>query len=217
MTPVIVPQYDWEKFAGSPEALKWSRRDLPNLAAVTERVPMRRVAVQAGGCLGVYPKFLASCFDVVYTFEPSAHSFLALCRNAPEPNVIKFQAALGDSHAGVRMAQVRRDKPRAIPHEGITHVAGPGAVPTLRVDDFEWPACDLLQLDLEGWEVFALRGAQATIKRCRPVLCVEVNRNGKFAGFTKDDLRAEIVGMGYTFVERLQSDEVYVPAEAASA
>ena len=207
--------WNWHAFAGSAHALKWNRRDLPCLEAVIAQTPGRTVAVQAGGNLGIFPKRLARDFATVYTFEPAADLFAMLVRNAPEPNIVKFQAAVGDSHEGVSLSRIRRDdKPHH--HEGITHVCGPGAIPTLRIDDLGLRVCDLICLDVEGWECQALRGAAATIARCRPVVVVEVNKNTAFVGVTLDQVRALVTVHGYRFVARLRSDELYVPAERAA-
>jgi FkbM family methyltransferase len=204
--------YAWHQFAGSQLGLKWNRRDLPNLDRVVARVPQKRVALQAGGCLGIFPKRLAASFDTVYCFEPSPALFPLLCQNAPERNIIRFQAALGYDRHLVGVSQQRRDgKPD--PHEGITHVSGAGPIPTMRIDDLGLPVCDLIQLDLEGFELYALHGATATLARCRPVLCIEINKSLGFMGIEKATVRSFIVAAGYRFVERLQSDEIFVPVE----
>ncbi len=204
--------WDWSAFRGSASALKWNKRDLPDLLAAAEACPNKRVAVQAGGHLGLFPKALAERFAHVYTFEPAADLFAHLMHNAPEPNIFKFQAALGDARRMVGLSRVRRDgKPDA--HEGITHIFGDGPIPTLRVDDLNLPVCDFIQLDLEGWELYALRGAQDTIRRCRPVLSLEVNKNQGYVGIQQDFLRDAVKGLGYRFVKRMHSDEMYVPAE----
>lgn len=202
----------WGGFRGGEETLKWNRRDLPLLDRCIARVPQRRVAVQAGGNLGIFPKRLAETFEAVYTFEPAEDLFAHLVYNAPEPNIVKVQAVLGDAPRLVGLSRVRRDG-RPNPHGGITHVSGDGIVPTLRLDDFHLPVCDLIQLDVEGWELYAIRGAQDTIRRCRPVLVVEINKNQGFVGIEPDWLRAVITDLGYRCVERLSSDEVYVPSE----
>lgn len=208
-----VSGWDWSTFRGSEAALKWNRRDLPALDAVIARTPGRRVAVQAGGHLGLFPKRLAESFETVYTFEPAPDLFEAMVHNAPEQNIVKIQAALGDARRLVGLARYRRDTSGRAVHEGLTHVAGDGIFPTLRVDDLGLPVCNLLALDLEGWELYALRGAVQTIARCRPVLWIEVNKNQAFVGFTADLVRDCIKAFGYRFVERLHSDELYVPAE----
>jgi FkbM family methyltransferase len=210
---VLVHGLDWSTFKGSPEGLKWMRRDLPYLDRIIQRVPQKRVAVQAGACLGVYPKRLAAAFGVTYVFEPSAELFPLMVTNAPETNIVRFQAALGCDRALVGVSRQRRDgKPTN--HEGITHIAGPGSIPTLCLDDLALPVCDLVYLDVEGYELYALQGAVETIARCRPLLAVEINKNAAFLGLSRDEVRAYITDvLQYRFVERLQSDEVYEPVE----
>lgn len=215
MTTTLDTGWDWHRFQGGASALKWARRDLQNLAAVLDVVPGRAAVVQAGGNLGVFPKALAQVFQTVYTFEPAPDLFALLVQNAPEPNIVKCQAALGEGPGLVGLSRIRRDgKPD--PHEGITHVSGPGTLPTLRIDDFGLPVCDLIYLDVEGYELFALRGAVATIARCRPVIAVELNRGIEFLGYTRDDVRRCILDQGYQAVGKHRSDEFFAPTEAAA-
>ena len=47
------------------------------------------------------------------------------------------------------------------------------SVPVLRLDQFSLMALDFLKLDCEGYELFALQGAEETLKRCKPVVIVE--------------------------------------------
>lgn len=219
MTATVTAPLDrgwkWSTFRGSTLGLKWNRRNLASLAAVLELVPRRRVAVQAGGNLGIFPKALSAVFTTVYTFEPSPDLFRLLMTNAPEPNIIKFQAALGDAPKLVGLSRERRDGKPAT-HEGITHVAGAGVFPTLPLDAFRFPVCDLLYLDVEGYELFTLWGAKDTIRRCRPVIAVEINRGIEFVGHTGDDVRTCLENFGYTRRGGVQSDEFFVPTEAAS-
>lgn len=205
--------WDWASFVGNPGAMKWARRDLPDLERAMFHVPQKRVAVQAGGNLGLYPKRLAADFETVYAFEPAPALFAAMMQNAPEPNIIKFQACLGDARRMCGLSQKRRDDSGRAEHEGLTHVFGDGPYPTLRIDDLALPVCDFIALDLEGWELYAVRGAVETIARCRPVLSVEVNKNQRFVGIQPEFLRDCIKGLGYRLVERIHSDDVFVPAE----
>lgn len=209
---MISPSWNWNKFRGSPQALKWVRRDLPHLDRIIARVPQKRVAVQAGACLGLYPKRLAAFFDSVYSFEPAEDLFPLMFANAPEPNIYRYQAALGYERVMVGVSRQRRDgKPNN--HEGITHISGSGAIPTLRLDDLGLPVCDVILLDVEGFELFALQGAVDTIARCRPLLAVEINKNAAFMGFTEEDVRQSVCSLGYRLIERLSSDEVFEPIE----
>lgn len=204
--------WNWDIFSGSAVGLKWNRRDLPNLDYVMRMVPGRSVVVQGGGNLGIFPKRLAQEFEAVYSFEPDPFCFLAMVYNAPEPNIIKIQAALGCERQRVSTCTERRDG-KPLDHEGITHIKGTGIIPTILIDDLALPVCDLIYLDLEGYELYALRGAVETIKRCRPVLAIEINKSLAFIGLTKTEVKNLILSFGYKFVVKLSSDEIFVPVE----
>lgn len=197
---------------GSAEALKWAHRELSHLEQVLSLVPGRTAVVQAGGSLGVFPKYLARTFTTVYTFEPAADLFEMMQANAPEPNIVKFQAAVGEHRGLVGVSRVRRDgKPNA--HEGITHVVSEGVIPTLRIDDLGLSVCDLVYLDVEGYELPALRGAVWTLSTCRPVVAVEINKNLKHVGLTEYDLVSFIEAQGYRHAKSVGSDQAFVPVE----
>lgn len=215
MSTVFMPHvpWKWREMAGSEEALKWCRKELPKLDDVIKLTRGKTAVIQAGGHLGIFPKRLAESFATVYTFEPAAELFPLMLKNAPERNIVKFQAALGDERGLVGMSRARRDPSGKPEHEGLTHIDGPGVIPTLRIDDLGLPVCDLIYLDLEGWELYALRGALETIALCRPVLAVEINKNTAFVGIEPQAIRQLIFDQDYQLVRRMQSDEIFIPAE----
>lgn len=208
--------YPRTKFHGDSRAVKWSIRDVESLKAVLRLVPGRTACVQAGGNVGVFPKYLSRHFATSYVFEPSPELFPVMIRNAPERNIVRFQAALGERPGLIGLACTRRKHGPGPIHPGLTHVDGEGTIPTLRLDDLVLPVVDLLYLDVEGFELYALRGAVETVDRCRPVIAVEVNSNIRYYGFTQDDVRAFILGMGYRHALSVHSDEAYIPAERAA-
>lgn len=207
--------WNWDAFIGDPVALGYARRDLSALERIIARVPQPRVAVQAGGNLGIYPKRLARSFATVYCFEPDASCFAAMMHNAPEPNIVRLQAAVGVTRELVGLSAARRDGSGRPSHLGLTHVAGAGVIPTLRLDDLALPICDLVCLDVEGYELFALQGALETLQRCRPVVSVELNKNLAHVGHTAGDVVACLEAMGYRQVDQQASDAVFQMGRAA--
>lgn len=203
--------FDWSKFKGGKDALKWNMRELASIDAVLKVVPGRTACVQGGGNLGIFAKYLARFFDTVYTFEPAPELFPVMTSNASERNVVRLQAALGETPGLVGTVCARRGAKQLPAHEGLTHVAGEGYIPTVRLDDLALPLVDLIYLDLEGFEMYALRGARETIHRCRPVIAVEINQNCEFYGVQRDDVRDWLRAQRYTLAFRIHSDEVYIP------
>ena len=205
--------WNWSKFAGTADDIRWGRTDLANLDEAIAVVPNKGVALQAGGNIGLFAKRLAQEFDWVYTFEPQPKLFTELVKNAPESNIFRYQAAVGCKPDHITLKSTRRDG-SAARHLGVTHVVeAPGPVPTIRLDDFQFPRCDLLYLDVEGWEPNAILGARDTIRRCRPVIAVEINKSLDYVGVHPDALRGLILDAGYTLLKKVRSDEIYIPKE----
>ena len=201
----------WTNLRGDPICLKWAIRDLKNLEAALTYTPGRHTVVQAGGNLGVFPKRLAQVFETVHTFEPDAELFRLMKANAREPNIVMHKAALGCVRDTVSVACKRRDSSGRAVHAGLTHIAGPGNIPQMLIDDLELVVCDLIYLDIEGYELNALIGAAITILRCRPVIVVEINRNIEHYGSSANAVRDFMLCRGYSRALSMNSDEVFVP------
>lgn len=173
---------------------------------VSEYAKEKSVLVQAGGNCGYYVKKYAKIFNQVYTFEPDPLNFYCLNLNVTEPNVQKFQACLGDEHKSVGLDNFRTDV-------GATHVKGEGYSAVLKIDDFCLPACDLIHLDIEGYELFALRGAINTIRKFKPVIAVEYYKAwAERYDYTLENLEAFFESIDYKFFEDVpnaQGDKIY--------
>jgi FkbM family methyltransferase len=150
------------------------------------------VAVQAGGNWGYWPWRFTELFGTVYTFEPDAACFVALASNTGAcRNIIRIQAALGADPA---LVDLERDTDTT----GNQHIKPGGIYPTLRIDDLGLPVCDLIYLDIEGMELEALRGAEQTIARCKPIVVFEeapkLSPERKAAALMEDIHRYQRIG-----------------------
>jgi FkbM family methyltransferase len=178
-----------------------SHADVPQKLA--KHVKERGVVVQAGGNVGFYIRQYAELFDTVYTFEPDPLCFLSLCLNCDTPNVVKFQACVGDRPGFHSLGHWASDV-------GATHIAGKGILPTMRIDDLGLEKCDLIQLDTEGFEYYGLVGAIETIKKFKPVLSIEWWEEWATRyGVTLKMIEDLILPLGYELVAEYWSDRVY--------
>lgn len=178
---------------------------LSDLEAAYRHCRAFNVAVQAGGNCGVWPAEIGKRFATVYTFEPDPMNFRCLCANAPAENVFKFNAALGATHHAVGLA-------RRADNVGAHQVDGDGEIPTMLIDDLGLSRCDLIYLDIEGYELPALHGAQSTIGTCRPVIVVEDKGVSERYGIAKGDVEMWLADrFGYRVAERPRRDVVMVP------
>lgn len=161
------------------------------------------VALQAGGNCGVFPRYLAKKFKFVYTFEPESENFHCLVNNALSINIIKFQAALGDKNTSP-MGLMYMPK-----NCGGYHLQNAGTIPVIAVDSLLLPACDLLQLDIEGYELFALKGAEETIKKYSPVIMIEHKKHAARYGANPGDVLSYLRDIGYQEKERVRRDIIF--------
>lgn len=178
-----------------------SQPDLPTL--VSNHVENKNVVVQAGGNCGFYVKQYAQLFQTVYTFEPDPVNFYCLNLNVTDENVFKFQSCLGESHGTVGLENYLSDV-------GATHVKGEGKVPVFLIDDLNLTSCDLIHLDIEGYELFALRGASKTLEKFKPVICLEYH--DKWTNryeYGLNEIEREIFRYGYTHIGNAHLDRVY--------
>lgn len=183
--------------------IKQEVAEIPELVALCKQ---RRTCIQAGGNCGMWVDPLATEFERVYTFEPDPLNFRCLVHNVDRHNVSFIRAGLGHAPAQMGMAyhptncgayQVNPDEP--------------GDVQIIAVDQFGLKDVDLIQLDIEGFELFALEGAKETIARCKPVICVELRGHSNAYQYEDDHVRGWLAGMGYGLHKRLNFDEIWVP------
>jgi FkbM family methyltransferase len=129
-------------------------------------LPNAAVVVDAGANIGIYSEFLSRCVGrngVVHSFEPCPDNFMRL-RSATGklPNVHLCPAAVGQ-HSGETMLYVS-DKlnvdHRVYLSEGNARRAV--QVPMVALDDYfkAGERVDLLKLDIQGYELHALKGAK---------------------------------------------------------
>lgn len=125
--------------------------------------------VDIGASYGAYALTAAACGAKVLAFEPEPTVAVDLERNValnPSLDVEVRRDALGSGEGEIDMREYAAHWPQQT-------ISGPYKARTL--DSFELGRCDLLKCDVEGFEVEVLKGAMATLKRCRPTCIIEVH------------------------------------------
>ena len=191
--------------ASDTECRRVGFREVETLDRLFPLVADWSACVQAGGNVGIWANKLAERFDAVYTFEPDADNFHCLARNVTAANVFKLQAALGAS------SEPPRDLERLAGNCGGHMLAGKGIIPVLPIDALNLPTCGLITLDIEGYELHAIHGAQRTIARCRPILLLEIKGISVRFGHTEQEVEARVLQLGYRVAGRLLRDTVFAP------
>jgi FkbM family methyltransferase len=160
--------------------------------------PQKRVALQAGGNVGLWPRRLAEVFDRVMTFEPDAPSRSCLLRNVPS-SVEVWSVALGDVEGVCGLARQSLGSHCVIRGDDIQMTT---------IDALGLPVLDFLQLDIEGYEWHALMGGRETIARCQPVIQLELRNFTEAYGQSDDEVRRLMDSWGYREVAQQPGNDV---------
>jgi len=178
--------------------------------------------LQAGGNCGIYTREYAKKFKTVFTFEPDMTNMMCLNMNTlTYGNILKFHACLGEHHCITSI-----QNPLELLDTGGIHVKTenveniPGCMPTveskkiipiLKIDDFSLEDLDLIHLDIEGYELNALKGGVETIKRCKPIIVLEiVDEHLKRFNCSRQDVFDFMASIDYKFVKQLDSNNDFL-------
>lgn len=171
-----VPDHETQQI----DALKAGGWQLDHLAAALEHVPGRTLAVDVGAHVGSWSFAMAEAgFKAVEAFEPAKDTFECLKENAKEwrQEHMNLQCYIGLTNCALgedtRKMGMREDAKYAGGNTGGRYLKGDGDVLVRPLDVYNLDVLDFLKLDVEGFEPFVLRGARATLLRCRPVVLIE--------------------------------------------
>lgn len=128
------------------------------------------VALDIGANIGLWTRDLCQNFNNVIAFEPVEQFRNCLIRNAMFSNLSIEPCALGEEETNIQMVVTAGNT-------GHSHVdqdsLGTGTIPMHKLDYFEYAQVDYIKIDCEGYELPIVRGAEQTIKRCKPVMVIE--------------------------------------------
>lgn len=159
--------------------------------------------VMAGGNVGVYPKAAAKHFKQVVTFEPDKLNYECLKLNCDESNILAYNTAIGEKCETKGLL-------RHLSNCGAHMISESGNdCEVITIDSLNLPACDLIMLDIEGYEYFALKGAEKTIRQFYPVISVELKQLGKEYGIDDIEILKFLTELGYQKAMRVGRDVVF--------
>jgi len=156
--------------------------------------------ITAGANMGVYVRAYAKRFKNVYAFEPDWLNFYCMSYNTPCKHVYHFHAALGPKVGTCVVNDQHVKTNRGVFTTVYNEVAG--RVPMFTIDSLCVRKCDMIQLDIEGYELEAIRGGIETIKKFKPVVIVE-NKN--------KELGQLMQSLGYKMKHASMSDYIWLP------
>lgn len=160
------------------------------------------VCLDIGANMGVISQALLATGHTVVAFEPQPEVYKVLefnCANAfGSSTYYTYNVAVGASEGVAKMPKVYYGEKGNFGGLGIgTHsIYGSYEVPVVAIDSYGYDNIGFMKIDVEGYELEVLKGADETIKRCHPIMYIEDDRVAKSSA-----LRAHIQSLGYSIEE----------------
>jgi FkbM family methyltransferase len=137
----------------------------------------RNLVLDIGGHVGLWSMHFAKYFTKVVAFEPVPVLRECFVQNVQKPNVELRPYGLGDINEEFDISFERDNSGHThiLPSDPTKHIDGATLirVPVKRLDDEEFDCVDAIKIDVEGFEPAVIRGAEKTIKKHRPIICME--------------------------------------------
>lgn len=191
------------------DALAAGGWQLDHLNMALEHVTDFSAAVDGGAHVGSWTIEMAKVFREVHSFEPCPETYDCLLENTKHISGIRrYTCALGDEPKHMGMAEDRKYSDGG--NTGGRYLSGDGEIVVSPLDMWELPTLGFLKLDVEGYELFALRGARETLFRCRPVVFIEDKiRMAHRFGLEPHAAVRFLVDMGMREVDHIGADKVF--------
>lgn len=125
-------------------------------------------AIDVGAHCGLWSMLMVEDFGMVHAFEPIPEHRDCFVRNVKRENYKLYPVLCGESNGRAAMAinPISSGDTRVDPSRV-------GDFPVERIDDYGLKDIGLIKLDCEGYEYFALKGAEQTILESKPAIIVE--------------------------------------------
>jgi len=167
---------------------EYSKEECEQLVSLANE--RRGLVIDVGANIGAISQAFIATGHQVIAFEPQREVFELLALNCP--NGVLHNCALGAYNTIAKIPLLDYSLPN---NYGEVTVGGSSGLDIVmkRLDDFCFEDVSLIKIDVEGYEEEVLRGAMDTVKRCKPILYLEADREDKVSG-----LRNLLTKMGYS-------------------
>ncbi len=145
--------------------------------AVLDHCPMtnRRTMIDVGAHIGLWSFNFVHWFNRIEAFEPVEAHRLCFNANVDDVDVALHPYALGDREKMVAIHSNPSSSGDSWVDKDV--LDGKQNIEQKTLDSFGFEDVDLVKVDCEGYEEFVLRGAEETLRKWKPVICVEQKRD----------------------------------------
>jgi len=179
-------------------------------AEVQKYLPKKtRIALDIGARWGEWTKMLQKNFIHVYAFEPLQKRYKQIASNCFVNNITLYGCCLGEVTETVNMygGCIFDDKISNI--DAMTPRKDKLSLrPSIRLDDLKIGKVDFIKIDVEGYELPVLKGGIETIKKWKPIICLEQNGSEtKWRGAKKNEALEYLLSIGMVLEKQLNDQD----------
>lgn len=182
------------------------------------------IVVECGCHIGSHTVKLASLCDKLYGFEPMPVTYELLCNNMKLneiKNTVIYNKGVADKNGRTKYSWIPstniggsglENNPMGKPN-WIDTTSENIEVELITIDSLNLNKLDFMKIDVEGYESLVIKGALETIKKCKPVIIMEVwaNHHGSVdMDFTKKTFQ-ELLDVGYSVANVSGPDFLFTP------
>lgn len=152
-----------------------------------------------GAWVGTWSLAMNKFCGRVVAFEPDNVHYACLVKNVPD-NVETHQLAIGSEK---KMISLSNDD-----FTQSKRVIGEGSIPMITIDSLEVDDIDVIKIDVEGYEMEVLKGAEDTLQNVQYVM-IELNNNTKKYGSSNGKIEQYLKSLGFKSLIKQWPDQVF--------
>jgi len=166
-------------------------------------------ALDVGAHRGIWTRTISKYFKNTVAIEPQENNFEILNHYFTTEygiggginHVECINAAAGAANAKCAISA-------GTENTGQYHVVNGDGVAVIAIDDLDLKP-DFIKFDVEGYELFAMLGAEKTIQKHKPTLIIEMNGLSKRYGYDDKKLTIYLQSLGYILMRQENRDYIY--------
>ena len=158
-----------------------------------------RTVLDVGAWCGTWAKAMEPFARKIIAFEPDKLHFACLQRNCTI-NCDARQEAVGSEMKYISLTEDNFTQAKRVDSEGTIRM--------ITIDNLSYPDVDLIKIDVEGYEMEVLKGAEQTLLRNKYIM-IELNNNTKKYGSSNREIEDYLHNIGYKTLLDHWPDKVF--------
>jgi FkbM family methyltransferase len=185
--------------------------EFPVLEQVAKLIKPGASILDAGANIGNHSIFFSAICGakIVYAFEPMFENYKILQKNIElngVSNIVAYNRGLGD---GASRANLKYYSNRNL-GAATLQIDDAGPYDLVSLDSLDLKELEFVKIDVEGFHLEVLAGAEQTLARCKPMIWIELRDHPEYREYESGD--ALLRKFGYRQVRKLRgANFLYAP------